>query len=308
MRNSLIRAGGGLPTARVASPRAPTAAPCTRRDTRRTRPTPTPARARVDDAVPSDGEVLSPRKALPSSSVAYAGVRALVVGGTGRTGKLIVQRLLDEGVPTAVLARDVDAARRVLPAGVDVVRGDVGRPSSLDAALAGRTALIWAAGVRSPAALINPLAAPLLEWEAVANAAAAARAAGVRRFVLISSVGADDPLFQLAFPGGVLFFKKRGETALARSGVPYTIIRPGGLTDAPLVADSAVVAYSPGEVGIPLPGRPKESPGSIPRAAVADLAVEALISPAASGKVIEVVARKGAPRLSALDLFGVPQN
>ena len=91
-------------------------------------------------------------------------------------------------------------------------------------------------------------------------------------------------------------------------GVPYTIIRPGGLTDKPLAADTAVVAYSPGAIGIPLPGAPKEAPGSIPRAAVADLAVEALVTPAAVGKVVEVVARAGAPNLSAVDLFSVAQN
>jgi uncharacterized protein YbjT (DUF2867 family) len=217
-----------------------------------------------------------------------------------------VQRLLDEGVPTAVLARDPAAARRVLPAGVEaIVKGDVTKPSSLAAAVAGRTVVVWAAGVASPKALLNPLAAPAVEADGVANLAAVARAAGVRRFVLVSSAGADDPVARLTFPGGVLFWKKRGELALQRSGVPYTIIRPGGLTDRALKEGEAVVAYGPGGIGF---GPGKAFPGgSIPRAAVADLAVAALVTPAAMDRVVEIVARKGAAAVAAPDLFSVEQ-
>ena len=97
---------------------------------------------------------------------------------------------------------------------------------------------------------------------------------------------------------------QRGELALQRSGVPYTIIRPGGLTDRALKEDEAVVAYGPGVVGF---GPNKEFPGSIPRAAVADLAVAALVTPAAVDRVVEIVARKGAAAVAAPDLFSVEQ-
>lgn len=38
----------------------------------------------------------------------------------------------------------------------------------------------------------------------------------------------DDPLFPLNLYWGVLFWKKQGEQALQRSGLDYTIVRPGG--------------------------------------------------------------------------------
>jgi len=48
---------------------------------------------------------------------------------------------------------------------------------------------------------------------------------------------------------------------------------------------------------------PPQRPGSISRKAVADLAVDALVVPAAAGKVVEVVSRKQAARRSAAELF-----
>jgi uncharacterized protein YbjT (DUF2867 family) len=46
--------------------------------------------------------------------------------------------------------------------------------------------------------------------------------------VLVTSVGTDSPFFPLNLLWGVLFWKKRAEEALQRSGLDYTIIRPGG--------------------------------------------------------------------------------
>lgn len=45
--------------------------------------------------------------------------------------------------------------------------------------------------------------------------------------VLVTSVGADELLFPLNLLWGVLFWKKRAEEALQRSGLDYTIVRPG---------------------------------------------------------------------------------
>ena len=55
--------------------------------------------------------------------------------------------------------------------------------------------------------------------------------------VLVTSVGTDSPFFPLNLLWGVLFWKKRAEEALQRSGLDYTIIRPGGThrSAAPLI-------------------------------------------------------------------------
>jgi hypothetical protein len=50
---------------------------------------------------------------------------------------------------------------------------------------------------------------------------------GVKKVVLVTSIGTDDPLFPLNLLWGVLLWKKQGELALQRSGIDYTIVRPG---------------------------------------------------------------------------------
>ena len=320
-----------------------------------------------EDATPSDGEVLSTASpllpsgsspaiagALPAASSLFDGLKVLVVGATGRTGRQVVARLAAEGVPVRCLVRDVARARAVLPdsssSNVTLVRGDLTQPSSLPLALADCNAVIWAAGVPSLVAMFKDPLAPLrVEAEGVANlvavferavrekeekkkgfaaAAAAAAAAAVSspsppspRFVLISSIGADSVVAQLAFPGGVLFWKKRGELALQRSAVlDWTIIRPGGLKEgggdsSSSSSEGGVVAVGPDGIGFPSlfsssrgnsggsSRPPRQRPGSISRKAVADLAVDALVVPAAVGKVVEVVSRKDAPRRGAAELF-----
>ena len=61
----------------------------------------------------------------------------------------------------------------------------------------------------------------------------------------------------------MLFWKKRGEEALQRSGVPYTIVRPGGLLNEPRQGQlpGNIVMTGPNTFGLP----PKRTPGSILR-------------------------------------------
>lgn len=296
--------------------------------------------------------------ALPASSKLFEDIkRVCVVGATGRTGRKVVSRLVAEGIEVSCLVRDVSRARELIPEAassspsssssslVTLVKGDVTQPASLPAALEGCDAVIWAAGVPSLQAMFRDPLAPLrVEAEGVANAVAVFERLSLLRskdddkktnkrprFVLISSIGADDPIAQLVFPGGVLFWKKRGEMAVQRSSVvDAVIIRPGGLRDKDDDGSGngeeggGVVASGPDSIGLPRltlprrsnkerkkdePSSPRQRPGSISRRAVADLAVDALVVPEAAGKVVEVVSRKGAPRRGAAELFaGAKQN
>ncbi len=59
------------------------------------------------------------------------------------------------------------------------------------------------------------------------NVLSAASRAGVKRVVFVTSIGADDVLNPLNLFWGILFWKKRAEEELQRSGIAYTIVRPG---------------------------------------------------------------------------------
>ena len=194
---------------------------------------PPPGRPLAGALPPASSSSLSSSPSLSSSSSLFSELKVLVVGATGRTGRQVVARLVAEGVPCRCLVRSASRARALLPdasAGVTLVRGDLTQPSSLPLALADCNAVIWAAGVPSLVAMFKDPLAPLrVEAEGVANlvaaverswtrgdgscsemekikGAAAAPSSSPPRFVLISSIGADNVLAQLAFPGGVLFW------------------------------------------------------------------------------------------------------
>ena len=69
----------------------------------------------------------------------------LVVGATGSIGRLVVEESIREGYPTRALVRDPDKARR-LPAEADIVVGDVTRPETLSAAVAGIDGIVFTLG------------------------------------------------------------------------------------------------------------------------------------------------------------------
>src|SRR3954451_7558405 len=83
----------------------------------------------------------------------------LVTGATGRVGRLVVDLLVDAGVPVRALTHRPEAAA-TLPAGVEVVTGDLTVPESLDRGLAGGGAvfLVWTPPLASARGVIERLA------------------------------------------------------------------------------------------------------------------------------------------------------
>lgn len=165
-----------------------------------------------------------------------AGKPVLMIGATRGTGQLAAHRLLQEGYDVRVLARDAARARQVLGASIEIVQGDVTRLASLTPAVERVAHIIYTAGVtRRPAAEALVKAT---EYEGVRNTIAAAGEAGFAgRFLLMGAVGTTrgSPLsFVLnLIKGNTLRWRRRAEEALRRSGLDYTIVHAGILTDAP---------------------------------------------------------------------------
>jgi uncharacterized protein YbjT (DUF2867 family) len=120
----------------------------------------------------------------------------------------------------------------------------------------------------------------------VKNLAEAARAAGIRQFVLVSSrsVTQDDNPLNTMF-GDVLKWKLKGEDALRASGVPYTVVRPGGLLNKP--GRQQTVVFEQGDT--------VSTQTTIARADVADICVQALKHPEALNKTFEASSVAGPP-------------
>jgi hypothetical protein len=112
----------------------------------------------------------------------------------------------------------------------------------------------------------QPLGPLNVDFNGTLNLIEAARRAGVTRFVLVTSIGCDELLNPLNFFFGVLVLKKQAELALARSGLEFTVVRPGGLKSELRSGEAAgeVVMKGAGTYGFP----PMRKSGSILRSQV----------------------------------------
>jgi len=178
---------------------------------------------------------------------------------------------------------------------------DLSRPATLPAALGDAEAVVCCVG--APEDAFNRPSAPReIDGEGVAALAECAGSAGsVNHMVLVSSLGAGKfglPASLLNLFWEVLKWKRVGEEALVASGVPYTILRPGGMEKpGDDYGDTHALVFAEEDTRFG---------GQVSRLQVAQVAAEALrLGPegAAANKVVEVVAEKAAPRKAVEDLF-----
>ncbi len=216
----------------------------------------------------------------------------LVAGATGQTGRLVVAELIAEGYAVRALVRDEASARSALGGQIDYFVADVREPEGLGASLSGADAVISAIGAGTGKGDNRP---EMVDYLGVRNLAEAAAAAGVKHFVLISSRSVTDekhPLNKMF--GDVLKWKLRGENALRASGVPYTIIRPGGLINEPGGQHAFVLEQ----------GDSVTAQTTISRADLAALCVKALAYPEARFKTFETNTIDGSPATDWAAAFG----
>jgi uncharacterized protein YbjT (DUF2867 family) len=155
----------------------------------------------------------------------------LVTGATGRIGRVVIDLLIDAGVPVRALTHRSEAAA-TLPATVEVVTGDLTVPESLDTALRGVGAvfLVWTAPPTTAAAVVERLATY------------------AQRVVFLSAPHqTPHPFFQQPNPMAVLYADI--ERLMAAAGLESTIIRPGMLASnalfwwAPTIRSGGVVRW-----------------------------------------------------------------
>jgi uncharacterized protein YbjT (DUF2867 family) len=155
----------------------------------------------------------------------------LVSGATGNVGGQVVRGLAAAGRPVRALTRDPARAR--FPDGVEVVAGDLSRPGSLGAALAGVEALF------------------LIKSGNEAEVAAAAKRAGVRRIVLLSALAAQTRLDSAIGRDHLV-----AEHTVQSAGLDWTLLRPGQFASntlrwAPQVRAGDTVRAPFGDVALP---------------------------------------------------------
>ena len=143
----------------------------------------------------------------------------LVTGATGFVGRHLVDRLAPGGGVRALVRRESG-----LPAGVEAVRGDITEPETLPAALEGVATVVHAAAITGDRKEPYRGAYDAVNHHGTANLRAAARAAGVRRLVVVSGLGT-----RPAPPGSYMATRWAAEEAVRASGIPFVILQPSVL-------------------------------------------------------------------------------
>jgi len=215
-------------------------------------------------------------------------MKALVAGATGGTGRRIVQVLIQRGIPVRALVRNQETAAAILPPETELVVGDVLQLDRLRAAMVDTTVLLCATGARPGFDFTAPYQ---VDYQGTCNLVDAAIEQQIKQFVLVSSLCVSQFFHVLNLFWLVLWWKKQAEVYLQQSGLPYTIVRPGGLRNDdcsdPIVMTGADCLFE----------------GSVARSRVAQVCVESMFQPTARNKILEIVAQVGATERSLPDLF-----
>jgi len=205
-------------------------------------------------------------------------MRVVIAGGHGKIA-LILERLLSQRGDTVLgLIRNPAHAADVEAAGAEpvVVDLEAATPADLAAHLQDADAVVFAAGAGPGSGAARK---QTVDCDAAILLADAAEAAGVRRYVLISAIGADveapddigDPVF-------VAYLRAKGaadDAIRSRKALDATVVRPGHLTD----------EQGTGRVEL----SDETGRGDIPREDVAAVLVAVLDTPGTAGQTVELI-------------------
>lgn len=210
-------------------------------------------------------------------------MRVVIAGGHGKIALLLERALSGRGDEVAGLVRNPDHAPDLAAAGARAIVCDL-ETSTVDEVaghLAGADAVVFAAGAGPGSGIARK---DTVDRAAAGLLAEAAGRAGVRRYLLVSSMGAGaepapgtDEVF-----AAYLRAKTAAEDDLRGRDLDWTVLRPGRLTDDPAT----------GRVRL----APTVDRGAVSRADVAAVLVALLDTPATAGRTLELV---GGDRLVA---------
>lgn len=230
-----------------------------------------------------------------------------VAGATGRVGSRAVRELIKLGFRVRAAVRNAQRAASLVQsvqrlkleaAQLELVECDLEKEAQEGIVSAiGNASLVVCSIGASEKEILDVTGPYRIDYMATNKLVqAAASGAKVEHFILVTSLGTNKigfPAFLLNLFWGVLYWKRRAEEALIASGIPYTIIRPGGMerpTDAYKETHNLVLAPEDTYVG-----------GQVSNLQVAEL-IGCIMATntnrrAAYCKIVEAVAETTAPLL-----------
>ncbi|KAK7287294.1 hypothetical protein RIF29_00512 [Crotalaria pallida] len=228
----------------------------------------------------------------------------LVVGASGGVGQLVAASLFQRNVKSRLILRDPEKAITLFgkqdEEKLQVYKADTRNQDDLDPSIfEGVTHVICCTGTTAfPSKRWDDDNTPeRVDWVGVKNLVSALPST-VKRVVLVSSIGvtkSNELPWSIMNLFGVLKYKKMGEDFLRSSGLPFTIIRPGRLTDGPYTSYdlNTLLKATAGQRRAVLIGQGDKLVGEASRIIVAEACIQALDLEVTKNQVYEVSSVEG---------------
>jgi uncharacterized protein YbjT (DUF2867 family) len=196
-----------------------------------------------------------------------------IAGGHGKIALILGRLLAERGDTVRGLIRNTDQADDLRAVGIEPVVCDLESGSDVASAVRGADAVVFAAGA-GPGS--GDARKKTVDRDGAVKLVEAAKADGISRYLIVSSMGADKaPADGAEGFGAYLQAKFEADEAVRASGLDYTVVRPGGLTDDPGTGLVTIAEHT--------------ERGQIPRADVAAVFVACLDTPSTIGQSFDLI-------------------
>jgi uncharacterized protein YbjT (DUF2867 family) len=200
-----------------------------------------------------------------------ASVNVDIVGGHGKVAMRLAKLLAARGDSPRGIIRKTEQAKDLEAIGAEPIVLDI-ENKEIEDAVAGADAVVFAAGA-GPGS--GPARKRTVDYGGAVELIEAAISHEIKRYVMVSSIGANHPERWSDEMRPYYEAKAGADKLLAESGLDYTIVRPGSLTDEPGTGKVQVGDLEPG--------------GSVSRDDVAQLIAEVLIADNTIGKAFDLL-------------------
>jgi uncharacterized protein YbjT (DUF2867 family) len=200
-------------------------------------------------------------------------VNVVIVGGHGKIALRLAKLLAERGDSPRGIIRKTEQASDLEKIGAEPIVLDIENVDDIDDALAGSEAVVFAAGA-GPGS--GPARKLTVDYGGAVKLIQACGSMEIRRYLMVSAIGANHPERWSDEMRPYYEAKADADKELIESGLDYTIVRPGGLTD-----DAGT-----GEVDV---AEALGRSGSVTRDDVALVLAECLNAPNTVGKAFDLL-------------------
>tara|TARA_Y100001968_G_C19254391_1_gene666041 strand:+ start:93 stop:761 length:669 start_codon:yes stop_codon:yes gene_type:complete len=222
-------------------------------------------------------------------------MKVAITGASGKTGFRVAEEALSAGYQVRLIVRPNSEIPDSIKRCERYVLSDT-NGITLDYALKGCQNLVIATGARPSIDLTGPAKVDYLN---IQKQIESCKRQDLKRVILVSSLCAGKLIHPLNLFGLILIWKRLGEISLQKSGLDWSVIRPGGLNENEENLNSQNIMYSEEK---------SQEEGSIPRRLVAKTCIEALKTKDSIEKIIEITSSEENPKtnlIKALKTFKI---